>query len=268
MTIATGFVHDEGLLFCVDTKITTAIKTDESKIVYRNYGSGQCATTFVISANDLKFAKTAIECCEDAIAKVDFDDKGITVESVRKTIQSALAKFYKENIFLRSDYGSGVAVDFEFLIGIWLTGEMRLFLTRETMLSAVREYECLGSGAYLTKYLIRQFARAKPGPMTLPDAALIATFAVESAIGYDESCGGEAEILIMKNNGEVGNAYETAVYPGTGFAEILQIETWRLLRKLAHAKRGETDPLLEDYFDHVRKINAAAEFWPPDEYPN
>src|ERR1700691_2879566 len=82
MTVAAGFVYDEGLLFCVDTKISTDIKTDESKIVYRTYGDGKCATAFAISGFDLKFAKAAIESCEDAVLNIHFTDPTVNIESI------------------------------------------------------------------------------------------------------------------------------------------------------------------------------------------
>ncbi len=34
VTIATGFAYDDGLVFCVDTKITTNIKTNGSGYIF------------------------------------------------------------------------------------------------------------------------------------------------------------------------------------------------------------------------------------------
>src|SRR2546425_4593516 len=96
MTVAAGFVFDGGFLFCVDTKITTTIKTNETKLIHYAFADGQCATTFAISSDDLNFPRSACESCRDAISKIDFSSA--TIESVRKAIQSALAKFYKEHI--------------------------------------------------------------------------------------------------------------------------------------------------------------------------
>jgi 20S proteasome alpha/beta subunit len=257
MTIAAGFVYDDGLVFCVDTKITTTIKTNESKLVWNSYASDRCATAFAISADDLKFAKAAIASCEESIAKVNFNDPNVNIEAIRKTIQSALAKFYKEHIF-PAQGSSGT--DFSFLIGIWLNNETRLFHSRQTVLSPVNDYECLGTGAYLATYLIRQYLTANPGIMSLEDAALIAEYAVDAVNGYDECCDGEPEFLIMRNSGECGSSYETAAYPDTAMVEGVHREAWKLLRELAHAKgdmRGETNALLEDFFERVRKLNAS-----------
>ena len=63
MTVAAGFVFDDGFLFCVDTKITTVIKTNESKLIHYRYADGACATTFAISSDDLNFPRAACEAC-------------------------------------------------------------------------------------------------------------------------------------------------------------------------------------------------------------
>lgn len=265
MTIAVGFVYDDGLVFCVDTKISTNIKTNESKLSWCVYGEGRnCATAFAISAMDLKFAKSAVDFCEDAVARIDFKDAGVGIESVKKAIQSALTKFYKEHVFPHPDRGVPGVVDFEFLIGIWLNNETRLYESRETILSPISVYECRGQGAYLAKYLIRQYLEANPGPMTLQGAALIANYAVSSVMDYDESCGGEREgdpeILIVRNSGDCDNAYSNAAYPSVTFAKELQGEFWKLLHDLSHIKGDndlESPQHLEAYFERIRKLNAS-----------
>src|SRR5208283_2111338 len=106
MTVAAGFAFDDGLLFCVDTKVSTAIKTNESKLLFYTHGNGQCATVFAISSDDLDFPRSAVESCQAAVDKINIPEAN--VESVRKAIQSALGKFYKEHIFPHPDRASGV----------------------------------------------------------------------------------------------------------------------------------------------------------------
>lgn len=40
MTVAAGFMFDDGILFCVDTKVSTSIKTNESKLLFYTHGMG------------------------------------------------------------------------------------------------------------------------------------------------------------------------------------------------------------------------------------
>jgi 20S proteasome alpha/beta subunit len=258
MTIAAGFVYDEGLILCADTKITTAIKTHESKLVECIYRDRKCYTAFAVAANDLKFAKSAIDSCEEAVAKVNFADASVNIETIRKTIQSALTKFYKDHVFPNPDQSQDGIVYFDLLIGIWLKGQTRMFVSRQTVLYPVDEYECLGTGGYLAKYLIGQYLKANPGKMNLADAALIATASTQAVTGYDEACDGEPEILIMRNSGECGNAYDSAGYPDPTLIEKLNAETWKMLRFLANSRgdlASESGKILEEHFERVREIN-------------
>jgi len=259
MTVAAGFVFDEGFLFCVDTKITGAIKTNESKLIHYRYANGACATTFAISSDDLNFPRAACEACYEAVNRVDFSSA--TIESIRKVIQSTLGKFYKEHIFPHPDRSPG-SLYLEMLVGVWFKHETRVFLSHETLLNPVTEYECIGSGAYLAKYLIRQYQEAskdKDNLLDLQDVALIASIAVEAAIDYDEGCGGEAEMLIVKNEGDVNLTVDSVLYPGVHFSKPLQQLGWRLLHHLAHIKNNkkevESELTLEKYFDAVRKAH-------------
>jgi hypothetical protein len=95
---------------------------------------------------------------------------------------------------------------------------------------------------------------------------MMATFCVEAAIDYDERCGGEAEILIMRNDGDISNAYRTAVYPDfTLFGEV-QAEIWRLLRGLALAQmaglaNAEAPKAVEKFCERIRAIEASHRKW-------
>ena len=144
------------------------------------------------------------------------------------------------------------------LVGVWLQGVTRLFLLHETVLEPVDTYACIGAGSYLAKYLVQQYMRANPGPILLEDATLMASFVVESAIDYDETCGGEPDILLVRNDGDVNNAYNTVTYPN-GMIGDLQQEMWKLLHDLAHADQGNlregSASALDRYFKQVAKLN-------------
>jgi hypothetical protein len=94
--------------------------------------------------------------------------------------------------------------------------------------------------------------------MTLDDAGLIASFAVNSVIEYDEYCGGEAEMLVVMNNGETDAICPAVIYPGDRFIQAFQKHMWSLLRDFAHVRddmESETDYLLEQYFEKIRKLH-------------
>jgi hypothetical protein len=261
VTVAAGFAYNDGLVFCADTKISTTIKTNESKIDFFTSEDTQCAMTFAISSDDVNFPRSAVSACWNMVSKMDFSTA--TIDAVHNTAEFALAEFYRDHIYTHPDRTPG-AVFLEILVGIWLRNETRLYVSHETLLTPVGDYECIGSGAYLAKYLIQQYKQANPAANTLEDAALMASFVVQSAIDYDEHCGGEAEILIVRNSGECGNSYPTAAYPSDSLIKSLQLETWKLLHDLAQAKgdlETETGYRLEKHFDRIREINASYKYW-------
>lgn len=263
VTIATGFVYDDGLVFCVDTKVTTNIKTNQSKILWYSSENGVLAMTFAMAAEDLIFARAAASSCWEFVEKMDLESA--TIAKVHKAAEFALGEYYQEHIFTHPDRTPG-AFFYEHLVGIWLRGKTGLFVSHETVLEPVMEYECIGAGEYLAKYLIRQYRKANSGPLTLEDVTLIATYAVENAIDYDERCGGEAEILIFRNSGEIDNAYRTAVYPNFRLPETFQGEMWKLFHDLtAEQVKGaanKTAPgLVEKFCERIREAEAESRRW-------
>jgi len=230
VTIAIGFAYDGGLLFCADTKVTTNIKTNESKIVHFVSNNGYGRMTFAMSSTDLNFPRSAIEkCWESVCEEVDFATDSI--EEVHHKAEESLAEFYRDHIYPHPDRTPG-ATFLELLVGIWLRGQERLYKSHETVLTAIDQYECIGSGAYLAKYLIGQYQIANPGRMSLQDAAMIIPYAVQSAIDYDEYCGGNPETMIILDNGEVER--NRGSLPDTKFINGLSEITWKLLHDLVN----------------------------------
>ena len=255
MTIAIGFAYDTGLLFCVDTKVSTNIKTNESKLAHFVSDDTLCSLTFAMSSTDLNFPRNAVERCWDAVKGMDF--KKVSIEAVHDAAEFALAEFYRDHIYPHPDRTPG-ATFLELLVGIWLRGETQLYVSHETVLNLVDHYECIGSGAYLAKYLIRKYLKADTGATTEQDAGLIANYAVEQAIEYDEYCGGEAEMLILRQSGTVDSICPAVLYPGERFISGLQGTGWKLIHDLARVKdnhESETASLLEEYFDKIRAMN-------------
>jgi len=231
MTIAIGFAYDDGLVLCADTKIGSNSKTNESKIEHFVSSNGYCRIAFAMTGVDLSFPRAAIRNCWQSIQQIDFATTHI--EKVRDAIDSHLAGFYKGHIYEHPDRTPG-QVFFQFLIGVWLRDQSHLYLSHETVTNSVDEYECIGGGAYLAKYLIEQYRRANPGANGVRDAALIARHAVQEAIDYDEGCGGTPQLLIIQNDGTASNQLEGLGYPSNMFLDVFSDLKWKLIRDLAY----------------------------------
>lgn len=260
MTVAAAFKFDGGVLFCADTKITTGVKTDESKISTHIYKNGKCATVFVFSGI-VSYAHMAIRRCEEAIEKLPIAE--MSMESIERVVEATLAQFYQTHIFPNPE-----PIPLNLLVGVWFKGETRLFSTEETTLNLVDHYECLGSGGYLMRYWIRQFLGARPnlpteqpnvvqapGLPSLQQAGFFAACGLKSVMEYDEYCGGEAEFLIMKDEGgELGDHVSTQIHPGDHFPFQLQESMWRMLGKLADIDNpGDADCVIKEFLEEVRK---------------
>jgi len=263
VTIAAGFKFDGGVLLCADTKITSAVKGNETKLLYRSYGLGECATAFGVAAADFDFAKAAVESCQNTIASFNFADARVTIEAVREAIRVSLVNFYGDHIFPQP---SGEEVSgFDLVIGVWLRGHTSLFASSKTVINPVNDYMCVGSGGYLGRYWVQKFMQANRdrGPLTLRDTAMLANYMIQTAIDYDESCGGEPELLIMKDTGEIEESCDTVIYPGW-LLHQLQSEMLRLIHDLACVTgdmKAETGRVFEDFFQRLRELNASYEYW-------
>lgn len=259
MTIAAGFEFDGGIMLCADTKITADIKTNESKLFWEVYKE-KCVTAFAVSANDFGLAKAAVRECEDGIGKIHFENADMA--TIRKSIESSLVKFYKTNIFPNPDFRAQM----EFLVGIWFRRETQLYVSNETVLNPVHGYECIGDGASLAKYLIKQAGIEKPRYVgqyrpTLEEVGLVAGYALESTTEHIESTGGEVEYISLSDNAEQTIGFEgPPTYPSESLPSRLQKLMWEALRKLLHVEgRNEVECwiVIDEFCENIRKANKA-----------
>lgn len=231
MTIAIGFACEGALLFCADTGVTGEIKQKQSKIIRHVSTDGNCAITFASSAVDLNFPLSAISRCWDAVQGMDLAVRSL--EEVHRVAEFSLAEFYSTHIYPHPDRMPDSPY-LQLLVGIWVRGRCRLYLSNETVLNPVDHYECIGAGAYLAKYLIGQYYKANPTANSLQDAALISRHAVQAAIDYDGRCGGTPEIwIVATNDGSGSSTSERLGYPGEMFIDVSSELYWKMVHDLA-----------------------------------
>ena len=269
MTVAVGFVYNDGLVFAADTKVDYPVKSNESKLPFLTFDNGYCALQFAIASNDINFAKSAITRCAGTIEKMDFTDA--TIDDIKNEAESSLAEFYRDHIFTHPDRMPS-QLYMQMLVGIWWRGETRLYVLHETVLLRVEKYECIGAGEYLSKYLIKQYERANPGSFSLADAALLADLCVGEAIDYDDKCGGDAEVVVMRRNGDIDNSYRTALYPNHGLPRKFHDGLWRLIKRLAEAQmegaaNRKAPGIVEEFCDLIRKEDAEGRKWGSGDFP-
>lgn len=255
MTVAASFRFDGGILLCADTKISTYIKTNESKIFASEYSEGAFYSAICVACNNFDLAKGAVRECEEALANVDIGIAAIA--SVRDQIQDVLTKFYHLHVLPRPADES----DFELLIGILLNQRPQLYYSSRTeVLNEVSSYRCIGSGAYLANYLI-----GRCGPydsLSRDEIGLMASYVLERVKDHDEAVGGEIEFFIIQPH-EIG-PYVPPPYPSDSFPENIEGLSWDMLRKLCRVENRELtewDAIIEDYCDEVRRLARSDRHW-------
>ena len=262
MTIGVGFTYDGGLLLCADTKVSGAIKENQSKIDVRTSNNGYCRIAFAMSAVDLNFPKSAVDKCWAHVQqKVDF--AVASMDAVVEEVERSLASFYETYIYPHPDRQPNSPY-LQFLVGIWLRDETRLYVSYETLFRRVEEYECIGSAAYLAKFLIRRYLKANGERWDSTDAELMAEFAVGSAIEYDEACGGTPEILKITNDGTVTGPAP----PGDisfKFVDGIANYIWQFHRNFIHSgddrwSQKALDSELKELTEKIRKHHTSVWF--------
>jgi len=278
MTIAVGFSCADGVLLAADTKIATNIKTTESKLIHYTSNDHHCSLSFAVSSEDMNFPRAAALACWEYMREIDFTSPAMTMDAVRNAAAFSLAEFHREHIQDHPDRTPG-ALFMRMLVGIRLHRRTALFESHETVLSPIDDCECIGTGAVLGKYLTRQYLAANGAPETLSDAALLASCVVETAIEIDEYCGGNLEMLLIRNDGVVNSSSESVEYPGYGLLKRLQLEDWRLLRKLAQKDITDSQIIAAidahaegvkdangDHTEKLYKLRTSRPFDPTDEW--
>jgi hypothetical protein len=260
VTVAIACKFQDGLLFCADTKLSTGNeKRNESKIHWKRWGPSNNSVSVFALAGDVDYAAAAIEKCERAIARLRFNETSL--DEIQETIELVLAGFYQAHVY---PHPSRREIDFNLLIGLWLNGETRFLVSKETAVRRVHGYECIGSGGYLARYVLRQALgseiRFEPEKLTKAEATVILEHAIDCTVEYDEACGYEenlisqdAEYVGMMRDGETGDLRTDPnflyMFPGK-----LQAECWGFVRRLAaNDDLAEQETALEEFFNSVRK---------------
>jgi hypothetical protein len=257
MTIAAGFFCKDGVLLCADTKISTDVHTEETKLAFYRSDDAQLAITFAMTSVDVDFSRSSADRCWEYTRQSLSPSS--TIESIRQAAEFSLAEFYRDEIFPHPDRPPNQPF-FQFLVGVWLRGETALFVSKETVLSHPQQpWECLGMGGYLGRNVIRQYVAVNGDPETLNEAALIASCAVNSAIEYDQSCGGEAEMIQLCNDGRVESIADSVIFPGYDLLKTMRRQDWRLMRALADSELsdGDLDFALTEHSEEVRRAALA-----------
>lgn len=151
MTVAAGFVAQDGILLCSDTEYSGGTKIYDQKILI--YPFSFCTITFAIAGHEANAKMVIRDCVADLGAM-----KG---RRSRKEIETVIRKAVRS---IYDDYVAGAPNDhersiarFDLLIALCMPKQKPvLFESNERSIGEVTHFTCRGSGAWIGDYIVGQ----------------------------------------------------------------------------------------------------------------
>jgi hypothetical protein len=185
MTIAAGFLCKDGVLLAADTEITFSGgkgKTYASKIFHVSSTNLNCYLTY---AGSPYFAKELVHELGQAL------DDAPPSQSPLKTIKATYLAYLDEQ-FAKSPETETASV----LVALREGTKVNLYLGSDRHFTQVRGYEVLGIGMEQAEAL---FNPLHASWMTIYEAIYMAIYALRRVKGFVQGCGGNSEILAIKD---------------------------------------------------------------------
>lgn len=194
MTIAAGFVANDGIVLCADTQQTISgyIKTYDGKV--RLYVSpGYEVTMAVAGAGTTDYIETA----RSAIAR-DFPDHK-TLPEIENYLRQELLKFFDEHLARWAYFPERERPTVELLVGV--TGKKippSLFHYAGTAFARTY-HKAIGDGVLLANELINRCCSAN---CTVNELGSLAIYVLSKVKRGVDGCGGETHIVGLRKGGD------------------------------------------------------------------
>jgi hypothetical protein len=192
VTIALGFVANDGLLLCADMEQTIGdIKTYDGKV--RDIIFKEAAIT-VVGAGHVDYIQTAISAVVD-----HFPDSG-TLPEVEEELRGRLLRFFDDHLARWASFPNYDRPSVELLIGV--SGKKfapRLFHYEGTAF-ALTSMKAIGSGVLLANDLMHRYCF---GNYTINQLASLAIYILSKVKKGVVGCGGLTHITALRENRDI-----------------------------------------------------------------
>jgi 20S proteasome alpha/beta subunit len=232
MTMAAGFVLNEGVLLCADMLFSDGYTKEyrDKVFTWNGKNAGAC---FAISGN-AAVARMAIDDCRNALA--EYDGESLTAQDIILVVRSAIQETYVNHVDARPPEERSIA-EFQVLIGLTAAHEQpKLFSTWHTAVVPVDTFECLGNGRHLGRYIAEPSYKKS---LSLDDATGLAIYMLAAAKDRTDGVGGRSQFVYIRND-SVGDVVTKDVSKSEPLALEYQQRSTGLFHALAHP---------EDLFD-------------------
>lgn len=256
VTIIAGFRCLDGVVLCGDTQETDGIhKTKVTKLV--TSPPGQDISEIVL---DGTFAASFCGAGEgpfiDMIIRKAWKstEYAVDLDQACDFIECNIKSTYKE---YGEIYQPGECPVASLIYGVKMNGESRLFSAEGPVVNPVETYTSSGVGRFMAEFLAgRMYSRV----LTVHQCAILAAYILFQAKEHVESCGGESDIAVLRNNAEGGLLPRHRV---DGITKILERADKRLGDVLLAS--GNLSPeydmivetALENIGDHINTVRSS-----------
>jgi 20S proteasome alpha/beta subunit len=210
VTIAAGFKFKGGIMLCADSQFNHGgtLKTSGKKIFIRYFKKPKASIAFAIAGSVAHAQKAIRKICERINT---IDSPTVAADSLVTAIEAALEPFYKDHIRTHPDYQKSDGPEFDLIIATWTQADgEKLYATSEDCCSEVEDYEFIGVGEYLARYLVKDIYQPT---MNIMEITTLATEALLQTKDNVPDCGGNSEFTVLLDiaNGSFGNAVDFTI---------------------------------------------------------
>lgn len=257
VTIAAGFRFSDGVLLCADTQVQygDALKAQGSKLFAYDLKPMPVKIAFAL-AGAVKTAKMAIRQIILAIQDLR-DEQLATRRVIIPLIEKCLNEVFTTRVYPHPNYQKQGSPEFYLIIALETPGmDIGLFSTSEDSVDLIEDFDCIGTGDYLFRYLV---GPAFETTMSLEKTVILATHALREVKANIPYCGGESEFRIYSTgrlmfSGVAG--YDIAHVEK--FSRVLQMSMYNLMFAMAELRNDDeairkAKQLFEDNLANVRR---------------
>lgn len=192
MTIAAGFLCQDGIVICADSEISSEAEKYQVSKIFMLHESDSAPNPNIIFAGSgwFDFVKMTVDKIKERTLFLT------NASEIRKVVEETVLEVHRKHIRY---YPSEQKPFFSLLVGIRDENSLTLLVTAGTSVNRVAEYACIGIGDTLANYLCRGLT---PHRENSEVAALLAIQILNQVKSNVPGCGGLfSEVVIMPKQG-------------------------------------------------------------------
>lgn len=216
MTIIAGFRCADGVVLCADTQETLGTaKRNVPKLRFEprdplaetEEHHASLAVAFCGAGDGPLIDKLTTEAWNAAKSKTDLATVCATIEQSIKDQYTELGRIYQR----------GSCPEVQLIFGAKMGGESRLFTAMGPIVNEKYEFDSGGVGHYMADFIA---SKHHHNDITVQQCAILAAYILFEAKKHVEGCGGESQIVILRNSGSSGSVWDHRLHHITEIANL------------------------------------------------